>query len=494
MIRTCFRRRNFRWPVTLLLAFILLLSGREAEGQERFRKSPPLPGPLREIRLPALESYKIGNGLTVVLAPREKSPTVLLQLIIPAGLKDSPRDRPALAEFTARMIRRGSKAYSADALETMIESVGGGFSISVSMDTTVLTFRVLKGNMERAMSLLSSMILEPTFADRELLAVRRGLASDLRTLADDPSYAAGRHLLRLLFEDHPYGIAAYDEDVVRLISQRDVTAFYQRHYRPDGSAFVVSGDFTLEIAVQRVSHYFNTWDPSGVEHPAPPAVQPNNRDRVCLLDYPRIGDALVLVGNVAGLLTGSDYFSFLVLNQILGGTTGSRLFMNLRESKGYAYDAFSEFEFFQESGLFWARARVLPRNAAPAIREILKELKTLSTEPIAPGEIEQAKAYLIGNLPLQFESPEGYARRISWKVASLRADVRWTAESEDLMRVTATKVLEVAQKVFSPRPLIIVVGPKDVLMDPLLQEFDTIELYDSKGVLVQTTAREGGRR
>jgi predicted Zn-dependent peptidase len=164
--------------------------------------------------------------------------------------------------------------------------------------------------------------------------------------------------------------------------------------------------------------------------------------------------------------------------------------MKLRESMGLAFDAFSEFEIYQSTGIFWAKARVTPESVSSSIEEMIREIRSLATNQIAPAEIEEAKSYLIGNLPLQFEAPASFAFRIARMAALNLRDDHWSGAAENLMRVSAPRVSEVARKCFLGVPLIIVVGPKEPLLDLLSNNFVSVELYDQYGVHVQTT-RQG---
>jgi zinc protease len=165
-------------------AFALVLAGivaflcpaRPAGAQERFRRTPPLPDPRRmELALPPVRTQLLANGLTVATARLPGTSVVTLQVVIRAGAVDAPPERPALADITARMIGKGTKMLSADYLENMIESLGADFSASVFMDYTVLTLRVLgeEDLLDRAIYVLRLMVVEASFNERELGAVRR---------------------------------------------------------------------------------------------------------------------------------------------------------------------------------------------------------------------------------------------------------------------------------------------------------------------------------
>ncbi len=453
--------------------------------QEKFRKTPPLPETLRELRLPTVESTILSNGLRVSVVPRPASPLVTLQVIVRAGEGDAPPEIPGVAAVTARMIGRGTKLLSGDDVEDAIESIGGSFSVTVAMDYTALTFSVVEENVDAALELLRQILLEPQFSGMELTSVKRTYSYELRELNRNPEWAARRHFLRFLFERHPYETANYPIDAIPRITARDVAAFYGRFYKPNNAIFLVTGRTSLANAARRVSRHLNNWVSYPVRKADPPPPRPNEKERVCFVDHPGSEDVTILVGNVADTASSPGFFPLLVLNQLLGGTTGSRLFMNLRETKSLAYYAFSELATFRSCGAYWARARVPAESAYATVQEIIGELRTLSVERAKPEEIERAKSFLIGNLPARFATVEGFSARLAEAVGLGLSEGQWNTFSDSIMQVNVENVLEAAGRAFSPVPLVVIVADRG-LVDKTLRDFRLVEIYDDNGVFKQT--------
>jgi predicted Zn-dependent peptidase len=461
-----------------------------AGAQERFRRTPPLPAAQpQELKLPPLERVTLPNGLSVATAFRPGSPLVTLQLVIRAGEADSPPDRPGVAALTARMIGKGTKLLSASAIDGMVESMGADYSVDVLMDYTVFTFHVLEESLERAIFVLRFMVLDAQFTERELASLKRTTYYELSDRKKNPEFLAWRHFLKTLFENHPYQTATYTEDVIRSISQKDVVSFYDRFYRPDNAIVLVSGAIDGPTVGKKIGLHFATWVRQPVERAVTAPPPPNARDRVCFVEDPNATDATVFVGNMIMAASDPDFFPFLVVKQVLGGTTQSRLFMNLRESKAYAYFAFSQAEFFRSCGVYWARARVKPEFIVPAVREIAQEIIAMSAGGANPTEIEEAKSFLIGNLPTRFESIEGFAEWMARVVALDLDEGQWDKGPERFKLVTVERARAVARKYLSGKPLIVLVGRPEWI-GLYLREFDSIEVYDNGGAL-KTTPLKG---
>jgi zinc protease len=461
-----------------------------AGAQERFRRTPPLPAAEpQELKLPPIERRSFPNGLTVATVYRPGSPLVTLQLIVRAGEADSPSERPGVAALTARMIGKGTKLLSAGAIEDMVESMGADFSVEVLMDYTVFTFHILEESLDRALFVLRSMILDPAFTERELATLKRTAYYDLSDRKKNPEFLGWRQFLRALFENHPYQTATYAEGVIKFISTKDLVSFYDRFYRPNNAVVLVSGAIDVAGVGKKIGLTFAAWAQRPVERAVPMPPAPNVRERICYIEDPEAVDATVFVGNMIMAASDPDFFPFLVLKHVLGGTTQSRLFMNLRESKGYAYYAFSQTEFFRLCGVYWVRAQVTPEFIVPAVREIAREITSMSSEGASPAEIEEAKSFLIGNLPSRFESLEGFAEWMARVVALDLDDGQWDKGPERLKLVTVEKARAAARKYLSGKPLVVLVGRPEWL-GLYAREFDTIEVYDIGGAL-RTTLRKG---
>jgi zinc protease len=299
---------------------------------------------------------------------------------------------------------------------------------------------------------------------------------------------AKRNLYRLLFKNHPYGTAVYNEGVIKNLNQKDLFAFLNKFYRPNNALVVLTGNLNLATATRKVSHYFNTWENQPLDRAYLEPPEANAQTRVCLVDFPQGKEATICLGNVILPISNPDSFPFMIFNQVLGGTTNSRLFMNLRESKGYAYYAFSETELDRACGVFYVRARVTAEVTYAAIQEILREIQAVAKEKIETAELEQAKSYLIQNFPIKNERPEDLSATIARIAAFNLGDEHWTKYYQNIMLLNSERVHEVLQGSSLLSPIIVVVGDKNRLIDDL-REFEKIEVYDSKGLLESTITK-----
>ncbi|MBN2207050.1 MAG: insulinase family protein [Candidatus Aminicenantes bacterium] len=481
--------RNGGLPAGLAL-LLALSAGAAGQSQERFRRSQPNPDPLPELGLPAVETHRLSNGLRLAVVRRDSLPLLSLQLLILAGEAQSPPDRPGTATLTARMITQGTELISAEDVQNRIEALGAELTVATRLDYTLFGLNVLDDQFERALTLLAPLFQQPAFPKRDLDAVKRTLRYTLLERNQDPAVLAKRQLLHLLFPNHPYRNGLFADDALRAVEREHVQAFYDAYYRPNNAVLVLCGAIGLSTATGRVSQHLNTWAPKDLPPPPLAPVLPEPVPRVCLVDLPQSRDATLAIGAVVGPAGAPDALPLEILSQVLGGTPTSRLFMELRETKGYAFYAFSELELYRSCGLFLIRARVQPEFSGASIRSILAEVERAVTEPLPSYEIEQAKSRLIGNVPLRFEAFDRLALRVAEIHAFNLNEADWSRPYESIMLVNAEAVHAAALKTPLRTPVVVIVGDKSVVLDHL-QDFKTVEVYNVKGVFQYNVTRGG---
>ena len=463
----------------LLILCSVLLAG-PAGAQERFRKTPPPPDPLPGQRLAPIESSIIPNGLNVAAVPWTAAPLMSLQLILDAGETRSPENLPGLATCAAHLFLRGTRFHSGADIEDLIESAGGRITLDVTQDHVFFTFLFLEESLDGVLNLLREMLITPGFSERELANLKFSLRYDLMEKNRDPEYVARRHLLRLLFQGHPYAKFAFDPDVIKNWNMRDLTVFFDRYYRPNTAHLVFIGDIQAPAAAKKAVRFLSAWQSRDVPAPSASALRVQDHDRVCFIDVPEAKVCAVAAGF---LLPNPDIpgrFTLSVLNQILGGTTGSRLFMTLREGKGLAFSAFSEINYFRSGAVFIARALTPVATIVPSVQEMVRILRAPGREPIPPEEIELAKSTLIGNFPLRLARFEDFVARAGLIEAVGWGPEAWNRYYEPMWLVGPERVAETAARSLQSRLIVVIAGSKKDC-DERLAEFETVEYYDAKG-------------
>jgi predicted Zn-dependent peptidase len=469
----------------IIALFFLLLISTDSPlfSQEKFRKTPPIPEPLPTLELPEIHYRSLPNGFQIGMIQQKSHPIISLKVIIFSGESSSPQELPGLAALTANSLIKGAAEMSSSQIEERIDYWGGKFSMTVHPDFTLLSFTFLEEYLDRALYLVSRMLIQPSLLKREIDTVRTNLYYNLFNKSDDPDFIAERQLLRLLFKDHIYERSVYNEDVLKFLTQDDITSFFNTHYRPNNAEIVLAGNLDFDAIEKQVRRFFGTWPRKDIKRPTAPPPEPFNSTKVCLIATPGAKDATIYLGNVMVAPAQADIFSLMVLNQVLGGTPNSRLFMNLRESKGYAYDAHSEIKFYKDCSVFSIHTRVRPEVVESSIQEILEEIRLITSERIPGLEIEQAKSHLIGNFPLQIETYDNLTSKWAGIKAFNLGNEHWERYYDNIKPITSESLFELAGKLALSTPAIVIVGDQDQVFSQFGAFIKEVDVYDIKGIL-----------
>jgi len=472
------KKKRF-WLTLLAAGLTFFFSSGFLDSQQRFRRTPPYPDPLPPINLPKVESAVLPTGLKIITINGLNNPVYNLQILIQAGESDSPPGLSGLATIAAQMLFRGTITLNRAEIEEKIEYLGINYSVEVRPDYTIFSFVFLEEFLDQVLELINLFFVEPTFPAMELASAKREFYYRLLDKNRDSEKTGYEFFLKQMFVHSGYNPGVVDEELIKNITTKDVAAFHQRLFRPNNSTIIITGNLDMVTAEKKIRNSFSRWVPKPVEKPSRPKLLNKNFEKICLLDLP-VQEVSVIAGNVIAPLTDEDYFGLLVLNQIMGGATTSRLFLNLRESKSLAFYAFSELSFLGGNGLFWIRIKTAPESIVQIIRELHSQFRSLTETRIDPAEVERAKAYLIGNLPLQFQTPEALSRRIGLLSLFQLPEDFWNKYYQNIMVVSPERVQEVAKKYLTNNPLIIIVADLKTVLD-YLREFDKIEIYNRKG-------------
>ncbi|MBM3293079.1 MAG: insulinase family protein [Candidatus Aminicenantes bacterium] len=455
--------------------------------QERLRRPPPIE-PLAPLRLPELQSRELANGLKLWVAYREVSPIVSLHLIIGGGESAWPDKTPGLATLAAALLGQGTQSRRVSQIEEAVEAMGGDLVAEAGADAVHLRFRFLENSLDEALALVAEMILRPDYTDRAVQIAKTTVTYDLVDKERHPAFAARRHLVRLLFEGHPYGRSAFGREAIRAWTLKDFLEFLGRTFHPNNTQVLLVGNVTINTATRRVSHYLNMWPRRDLAAPPLPPPRPPARDRVVLVDLPGEADALILAGTTLPSFSPSEGAVLQVLNQILGGSLYSRLNLNLRESKGYARFATSETLALRAGGVFMIQASVAPGVLAPAVAEILAEVRKLAVSFPLPLEVEQAKGFLMANFPVSIERYDRYADRVAETIVLGAGEERWSRYQASIVGVDGESVSALGRRILSQPFVFVIAGAKEACLEHLA-EFEPLDVFDAGGRYLSTAPR-----
>ena len=444
--------------MTGVVLVLLLVQGAAVD-----RTKPPTLPPPPALKVPAVRTATLPNGLELAVVEAHKVPVVDVSLVIDAGGMRDPANLPGLATFTATMLQQGAGRRSALDIADETAFLGAQLSVVAGFDVATVTLHVPKRRLAAALDLLSDVVLRPTFPDSEITRQRELRRTQLIQQRDEPVQMANVAFPAIVYgAAHPYGrpLAGNDSSVTGLTRER-VTSFYGSFYRPNTARLLIVGDVTLEEARQLVTSRLGGWTRGAAPNtPVGAAPQPAPRT-IYLIDKPGAAQSVIRIGHVGPPRDTPDYFALQVLNTILGGAFTSRLNQNLRETHGYSYGAGSAFALRRAGGPFVAQASVVTAKTDSSLIEFLKELRRIRDEAVPAGELEKARQYIILGLPGDFETTAGSAFRFrDLLVYGLPLDY-YSGYVNRINAVSSADVQRVARRYIDPDKLdIVIVGDR----------------------------------
>jgi zinc protease len=472
------------------LAKIALASTSETEqdkpkGQqsEAWRKKPPALPPPRSFKLPQVVSYKLANGLTVELVEDHRVPFITASLGIKAGSSLEPTQLLGLAGMTADMLTEGTTGKTSKQIADEVDFIGGALSEASDSDNSLVTGSALSKYSDRLMNILSDVVLHPVFPQDELQLKKTNLVQELTIKRSEPDFLLDERFAKVTFGNHPYSVVAPTKETVERITRKDLEDFHSSHYLPNDAYLVVVGDFDGSKMKELIATKFDEWKPGKMPIVDQPGVPTQHGTKIYLVDRPGSVQSSMKLGNISIKKTDADYFPMVVANQILGGGGNARLFLNIREQKGFTYGAYSAVGARKQPGAFAAEAEVRTDVTAPALQEFLYELDRLRNLRVSGKELSDAKAYLAGSFQLGLETQSGLTQRLlEEKLYDLPENYLETY-IDKLLAVSVDDVRRVARKHIDTDNLIISVVGDASKIKPDLEYFGAVDVYDTSGKL-----------
>jgi predicted Zn-dependent peptidase len=457
---------------------------------EDFRRRPPEPLRPRPLNLPAAEESALSNGLRVLLVESDRLPLVSFRLAFPTGDAHDPADRPGLTDLLTGMLNEGTESRTSRQIADEVARIGATLTAGAGADFTTVAATALSGFTDQILELMADITLRPSFPEDELELTKQNTLQNLIAQRGQPSFLANERVSKAVFGRHPYAVVAPTPESIEAATREEIVRFHRAAFLPNNAVLVAGGHFRREEMIARLEELFGAWQPGEPlrrESPAPPELEGRT---LHLVDRPGSAQSNIVIANRGIVRTDPDYFPALVMHTVLGGNASSRLFMNLREEKGYTYGAYTNLDARREAGSFRATAEVRTPVTGDSLKEFFHEFARIREELVAEKELADAKSYLAGVFPVRLETLDGFIDQlVQIRMHGLPRDYLHTYR-ERVQQVTREQVRAAAQKLVTPeRSALVIVGDASAVRAQAESFADGLELYDSSG----RRKIEGGR-
>ncbi len=421
------------------------------------RSQQPKPGPAPKINLEEPNTFELKNGLKVMVVENKKLPRVRIQLEL-----DNPPvlqgEKAGVSDLMASMLGNGSKSIPKDDFNEEVDFLGANISFSA----TNAFASSLSKYFPRVLEMMADAAINPNFTQEEFEKEKAKLITGIKAQENDVSAIASKAQLALAYgKNHPYGEITSAE-TVNNVTLFDVEQYYRKNFVSANAYLVVIGDVEFDQVKDLVTKAFTPWTravPPTYSYSDPKDAQ---YTQINFVDMPNAVQSEVTVQNIINLkMKDDDYLPALVANQILGGGGEGRLFLNLREDKGYTYGSYSSIRDDKyEPVRFTAQAQVRNMVTDSSVVEILKEIDRIKNEPVTAEELKNTKAKYVGRFVMALERPETVANyALNIEKEGLPKDF-YKTYLERINAISVDDVQKAAQKYFNTDNARVVIAGK----------------------------------
>jgi zinc protease len=400
----------------------------------------------------------LNNGLVVLAAENPAADIVAARLYLRVGGRYEPLAQTGLSHLLSAVITKGTAQMSSQQIAERVESVGASLGADAAADYFLFSLKTVSADFAEMLELLAEIMRSPAFPAAEVELERKLTLQSIRSMQEQPFAVANLQLRQMLYGNHPYGQS--NLGTAETVAQLDQTAlqqFHQTYFRPDNLVVSIVGRIAPATATALVDRWFGDWPQPEAALPKLQLPTPTPRPQQVITEQDT-QQAIVMLGYLAASVQDSDHLALKLLNTYLGSGLSSRLFVELREKRGLAYDVSAFYPTRVDLSHFVAYIGTAPDNAAIALEGLHHEVTRLQETLLSPEELQAAKNKLLGQYALGKQTNGQIAQIFGWyELLSLGLDYDQQFQ-EAVAKISAVEIQQAVQRYLS-QPYVSLVGP-----------------------------------
>lgn len=405
------------------------------------------------------QKYKLSNGATMLFTPNTFNDIIAISIYAKGG--QLVEKKAGTANLTASAMMRGTKNYSSLELSQVLEDNGIKIVPASSADAFALTVLTTKDEYDKTLELLNEVVNNAAFESYEVDKVKTEKLSSIKKNKDIPIQRAVEEYRDMIYHNTPYSISSKVlEKNIQNITREDLIEYYNNIFNPENMVISINGNIDKDRAIKELNNIFKVKEtPSAFDYTQfNSQITPITSPRQTIQKMTSTETAWILLGwQVNGVLSEKDYATLQVIDSLLGSGMSSRLFKDLREQEGLAYQLGSGYSPNVLRGSFMLYIGTNPATLEKAKTGLFKEINRLKTEYVGDRELKDVKEKLLGNYIIGLETNLDKASNIGWYEASTRG-YEFKDKYEKLINsVTDSDIIEVANKYFTDNYILSIV-------------------------------------
>lgn len=414
---------------------------------------------LNDLTIPNVERVTLDNGMRLYLVQDKSLPVFNASVRICVGsYMEAPEKVGLTSVLTSAMRTGGTKKWTGDEIDELLEAVGA--SVEVGSDITNCSARVnsLSDYSDLGLEVLSQVLRYPVFDQEKIDLAKVQENSAISRRNDDPSVAVRREFYKIIYASAPEYARNTEYATIKAITRDDLVAFHDKWFRPENVQLAIWGDFDKDQLMAVVKKYFGDWERGNTPVPPLPEVNYNYERKTYYAEKTDVNQSNIRMGHIGGLITDPDAASTIVMNNILGGGLGGRMFNNVRTKEGLAYSTYGQYnQFINYPGGFFNYSGTKSESTVKAAKEMIKVIKSMQTEPPTDDELRKGKDGYLNSFVFNFDSKGEVVNRLMQYDYYGLPDDFLQQQKQAVEKVTADDVVAAANSKLKPDSMFIIV-------------------------------------
>lgn len=404
----------------------------------------------------------LDNGIVVLVAENPAADIIAARIFVGAGSYWESQEQAGLAHLLSAVLTKGTQKLSSLEIAERVESVGASLGTDAATDYFLLSLKTVTSDFEEILELAGQILRSPSFPEVEVELERRLALQAIRSQQEQPFTIAFDKLRQAMYQNHPYAMSGLGiEATVATFSRADLQQYHQTYFRPDNIVISIAGRVTPAAAVALVEQVLGDWQAPAA--PLPTLKLPTLAHQPGRTMTPQqTQQAIVMLGYLAPSVRGAEYTALKLVSTYLGNGLSSRLFVELREKRGLAYEVSAFYPTRQDTAPFVVYMGTAPENTAIALAGLQIEVELLCTSQISEDALQAAKNKLLGQYALGKQTNAQIAQIFGWYEImglGIAFDTQFQKAVADL---TAPELQQAACQYFL-EPYVSLVGPESAV-------------------------------
>ncbi|HHP7244885.1 MAG TPA: M16 family metallopeptidase [Elainellaceae cyanobacterium] len=414
----------------------------------------------------------LSNGMVVLAVENPAADIVAARILVRCGSRCEAPYQSGISHLLSAVLTKGTDRLSSQEIAERVESVGASLGADSASDYCLMSLKTVAADFPEMLHLASEMLRSPAFPEAEVELERRLALHSIRAMQEQPFTVAYQQLRQILYADHPYALSGLGtEDTVSKLTHDDLFNYHHTHFRPDNMVISIAGRMIPDEAIALIDEVFGNWTPPADWADMPQVNQKTvSSDRLPVESRPERAvilqdtqQAIVMAGYLAASVHGDDYTVLKLLSTYLGNGLSSRLFIELREKRGLAYDVSALYSTRFDTSHFVTYMGTAPSNASIALDGLNHEVRRLCTTPLSSDELQASKNKLLGQYALGKQTNAQLAQLYGWyEILNLGIEFDQTFQHQ-VASISADQAQDVACCYFMKEPYVSLVGPADAV-------------------------------